>query len=252
VGAGSDSFYFRPDHESLVDMEVAVTGELGVEVCFIQCGAFFQAYNKSAEVAATELGYKFTATSNGCPMAGFPVAGLQTLLNRMKRLGLSFAIIEEVGESRKRGRRLRAVTHIFPEVRSEPRPRATSVAAPRSTPRAEPARARAPQGLRIEPRAGPLLKAKVLESREGTVVVSPDGEILQRIPEGTTTSIDWFLREATKRLNYPRHGQRWDDAEDELLRQRAASGLGVSQLARLHERAPGGIRSRLEKLGIQR
>ena len=233
-------------------MEAAVRHELGVEICFIQCGAFFEAYNESAEVAAAELGYKVTTNANGYPMSGFPVVGLQTLISRMKRLGLSFAIVEQMGESGTRGRRLRAVTHVFPEVRSKPRP--TVVAAPPQHPKrsTEPVKRKPPPAPQVELKVGPLLKAKVLESKDGTVIVSPDGEILQRVPEGTTTSVDWFLREATKRLNFPRHGERWDDAEDELLRQRAASGLGVSQLARLHQRAHGGIRSRLEKLGLPR
>lgn len=249
--SSSNSFYFRPEHETLVEMEVAVRSEFSVDVCFIQCGYFFEAYNTSAEIAAAELDYTVTTNAQGIPMSGFPVVGLQTLIDRMERLGLSFAIVEQMGDSRRGGRKLRAVTHVFPEPQTNSARKAEVRHEPRTRPTPQPERPIQVPPPAGEHRVGPLRQARVLESHDGTIIVSPDGEILDRIPAGTTTSIDWYLREATKRLNYPRHGARWDDPEDELLRARATSGLGVSQLARLHQRAPGGIRARLKKLGLQ-
>lgn len=88
------------------------------------------------------------------------------------------------------------------------------------------------------------LKALASSSDGITTIVSPDGEILRRVPPETTTSIEWFIREESKRLNYPRHGERWDDAEDRLLGERVTAEATVSQLAAHHQRIPGGIKSR--------
>jgi hypothetical protein len=84
-----------------------------------------------------------------------------------------------------------------------------------------------------------------------TTIVSPDGKILRRIPPGTTTSIDRYFREESKRLDYPRHGERCDDADDLLLGERVAAGATVSQLAAQHQLTPSGIRSRVAKLGLE-
>lgn len=93
------------------------------------------------------------------------------------------------------------------------------------------------------------LKVATIEGR--TVIVSPFGEILMQIPKGSTTGMEWFLREATKRHNYPRHGEHWTEEEDRLLSERFVSGLTVKELTRWHQRSPGGIRSRLVKLGLK-
>lgn len=107
--------YFRRDSERLIDMEQSVRAEFGVEICFIQNGAFFEAYGESAFAAADALDYRVSTNAQGWSMTGFPVAGLETLLERMKSLGLAFAIVEQMGDSARRGRKIRAVTHVYPE-----------------------------------------------------------------------------------------------------------------------------------------
>jgi hypothetical protein len=45
-------------------------------------------------------------------------------------------------------------------------------------------------------------------------------------------------------------GKPWPVQEDELLTQRFKEGIKTTELARLHERSTGAIRSRLVKLGL--
>jgi hypothetical protein len=52
------------------------------------------------------------------------------------------------------------------------------------------------------------------------------------------------------RQRYPRAYTPWIAAEDEDLRQRYTLGATLEELATLFQRQPGGIRSRLAKLGL--
>ena len=242
------STYFRRDSERLIDMEQSVRAEFGVELCFIQNGAFFEAYGESAFTAADALDYQVSTNAHGWSMTGFPVAGLETLLERMKSLGLTFAIVEQMGDSARRSRKIRAVTHVYPESPQAKRNLPLSgsrTSAPVSE--KQTTNQRQPEG----PPAGRPRKAMASISNGIATILSPDGEILRRVPPDATASIEWFVREESKRLNYPRHGERWDDAEDQLLGDRVAAGATVSQLAAEHQRTPGGIRSRLAKLGLE-
>ena len=45
--------------------------------------------------------------------------------------------------------------------------------------------------------------------------------------------------------------RKWDDAQDEELRGHFQAGWNVEEIARRMERQPGGIRSRIEKLGLR-
>jgi predicted Holliday junction resolvase-like endonuclease len=49
---------------------------------------------------------------------------------------------------------------------------------------------------------------------------------------------------------HPRAYEPWTKAEDERLRQRYKQGVAINDLAREFQRKPGGIRSRLKKLGL--
>ncbi|MDB9423430.1 Holliday junction resolvase-like protein [Microcystis aeruginosa CS-564/01] len=49
---------------------------------------------------------------------------------------------------------------------------------------------------------------------------------------------------------HPRAYEPWTKAEDERLRQRYKQGIVINDLAREFQRKPGGIRSRLKKLGL--
>ena len=49
---------------------------------------------------------------------------------------------------------------------------------------------------------------------------------------------------------HPRAYEPWTKAEDERLRQRYKQGVAINDLAKEFQRKPGGIRSRLKKLGL--
>jgi DNA mismatch repair ATPase MutS len=91
-----------------------------VELGFIRSGEFVEAYGESAFAGADEPDHRVSTDAHGCSMTGFPVAGLGTLMERIKRLGLSFAIVEQMGDSGRRGRKVRAVTHVSPESHRRP------------------------------------------------------------------------------------------------------------------------------------
>lgn len=52
------------------------------------------------------------------------------------------------------------------------------------------------------------------------------------------------------RSEHPDAYRKWDDAQDQELRQFHAEGLSVDEIAELMRRQPGGIRSRMTKLGL--
>ncbi len=49
----------------------------------------------------------------------------------------------------------------------------------------------------------------------------------------------------------PRLGERWTDEEDGQLREEHASGMNLDEMANVHDRNVGGIRSRLIRLGLE-
>ena len=53
------------------------------------------------------------------------------------------------------------------------------------------------------------------------------------------------------RQQYPRAYEKWSTEEDERLRQQHGLGRNVAELAKLFDRQPGGIRSRLARLGFE-
>jgi hypothetical protein len=60
----------------------------------------------------------------------------------------------------------------------------------------------------------------------------------------------WKGRLARMRLQYPKAYEKWTGDEDNLLRQKFRPGVSVLELARLFQRHPGAIRSRLARLGL--
>jgi hypothetical protein len=106
-----------------------------------------------------------------------------------------------------------------------------------------------------------------------TVFISPAGEILCRWPTEKIVSVEWpapdddsddsFGSEtgdghrvgsnewlAAIKRKHPRAYAPWSRDEDTDLLARHDAGLSVAEIARLHERRPGAVTSRLNKLGI--
>jgi hypothetical protein len=52
------------------------------------------------------------------------------------------------------------------------------------------------------------------------------------------------------RKDYPRAYEKWTPNEDKALAEQFKSGITISQLAKMHQRKIGAIRSRLRKLGL--
>jgi DNA-directed RNA polymerase specialized sigma24 family protein len=58
-----------------------------------------------------------------------------------------------------------------------------------------------------------------------------------------------YTVEAVRR-SYPRAYEKWTAEEDEALLRKYSSGVSIPELAEMHQRKQGAIRSRLEKLGL--
>lgn len=61
---------------------------------------------------------------------------------------------------------------------------------------------------------------------------------------------DWEERLARMRAQYPKAYEKWTEEDDSLLSQKFGEGMLMADLARLFQRQPSAIRSRLAKLGL--
>ena len=68
------------------------------------------------------------------------------------------------------------------------------------------------------------------------------------LPPPSSTELPAGL--ARKRLDYPRHGLPWDEAEDQRLVAAFEQGATVEALCAQHERNANAIRARLVKHGL--
>lgn len=255
----------RRSDETLLEMEVAVRREYGVAAVLIQNGAFYEAYNDSSYVLTSELGYKSAVNAWGARMTGFPVYALHQVVDRLESSDVTLAVVDQTAADGFHGRRLRAVTYVSrrspPGLVREDRPTRDPNHKSPQTFDGETVTSKSGDDSLAPNRHGldelptryitrSELRVVTLDGRK--VIISPFGEVVMQIPMNSTTSMEWFLHEATKRHNYPRHGDRWTEEEDLLLSRRFVRGTTMKELARLHKRAPGGIRSRLVKLGLKK
>ena len=105
---------------------------------------------------------------------------------------------------------------------------------------------------------------------EETVFLSADGEVVARWETTSIARIQWVdlsgpaqgprgvgtpgvgttaWRELISKEN-PRAYERWTREEDARLADEFTGGLSVADIARLHQRRPGGIAARLKHLGL--
>jgi hypothetical protein len=65
-------------------------------------------------------------------------------------------------------------------------------------------------------------------------------------------SLDYIRRRKDRLKNLPkRAGKPWSENESSLLSKRLEDGIEISEIASLHKRTTGSIRSRLARLGIK-
>ena len=93
-----------------------------------------------------------------------------------------------------------------------------------------------------------------------------EDEVVEHWPTGHIQMIEWRVGEVTtgqgshkgpstadRRLaaRASRLGTSWTDGEDTQLREEHAAGMSVKEMASVHDRNTGGIRSRLIRLGLE-
>jgi hypothetical protein len=76
---------------------------------------------------------------------------------------------------------------------------------------------------------------------------SPGTDIPNRVVRHPVGSVEWRTQVVAR---HPRAYQKWSAAEDDQLREESARGDAIQTMSAAHQRQPGGIRSRLDKLGL--
>ena len=247
MAIGEPREWYVPDEMKLAELEEYVRRRARVDVCLIQNGSFFDAYNESAHILHSELGFENYLNQWQVRTVGFPVSSREKNLKRLEEGGISYAVVEQDGEGWN-GRMARVVTRVFrPGSMPTTRPDASARSQPSSDPDV-------PNETDLQSRLGARARRTGLtlaHGRAGEVIIcSEDGAIVARVPPDSEASLDWHVIQADKRLRFPRHGSKWSSDEDELLRRRFATNPDIDALSGLHQRTLGGIRSRLIKLGL--
>ena len=83
-------------------------------------------------------------------------------------------------------------------------------------------------------------------------------EHLEAFNEGFNKAINFMMKEGKSkaynveqiRLEYPKAYMKWTEEEDIHLRNEYARGKTIDELAKIFQRKPSAIRSRLQKLGL--
>lgn len=233
-----------PTDVTLAELEKLVRQKSQTELCLVQNGYFFEAYGESAQILAEELGFDIAPNKWGVTTSGFPVNSRERNLARLQDRGVSYALVEQVSEDLS-GRMLREVTQIHRPGRDK---RQEEIAILRAGVGSN-ADMTASSTASAHTSSVPNLRVTTLS--DGTsAVVTEDGEIIRRIPPRSTANLGWHVREAQKSYQFPRHGERWTEEEDQTLTQRFLRGKRIDQLAEIHERTPNGIRARLIRLEL--
>jgi len=246
--SGEPQAWHVPDDITLVEIEAFVRKRARVDICLVQNGAFFDAYNESAHILSSELSFEPYLNRWQVRTVGFPVASRSKNLYRLEEARISYALVEQDGEGWN-GRMSRVVTKVF-----KPQSAATTLcseSATRGRPASSPIVSHETDFMAALGGRARRTGLTVTRGRDGNVVVcSEDGAIVARVPPDSEASLDWHVIQADKRLRFPRHGSKWAPEEDEQLKHRFGTNPNLEDLAELHQRAPGGIRSRLIKLGL--
>ena len=108
-----------------------------------------------------------------------------------------------------------------------------------------------------------LEAAYCIQNGQTTSFIDFEGEVLSEWKSSTIQAINWpkdieetaEVESGANRYNqikgqYPNFWTKWLDSEDDKLRSEFEQGLQLEQICQSHQRAPGGIVSRLRKLGL--
>ena len=210
-----------------------------------QGGFYYSVSGNDALLLHKHLGYKLYGVDT--PRTGFPVKGKETVLEKLEALSIDYDLINQGGKivaSRRFAENLYEIVDdvLWGEVND----------AHGTQTIAKGARKKLPYKERM---------ASYIEILQGLSegVDTMTGEVVEGLTEQTKLQLfemslyfDERLK-ARERLeeDTPKHGQRWTEEEDEALLASWQEGKTVKELAEMHSRTQGAIRSRLMKLEVQ-
>ena len=103
----------RPLKEKMLEMEVSIREEFGVDAVMIQKGFFYEAYLDSAIYLSRVMGFNTAKGLHDQLMTGVPAGGLMTCIETIEGQGGRIAVVEQIEKtSRKMRRELRYVTGV--------------------------------------------------------------------------------------------------------------------------------------------
>ena len=206
-------------------------------VMYIKQGGFY--YNVSGNDALLlhkHFCYKLYGVKT--PRTGFPVVGEATVLKKLDALSIDYDLLNQAGEIVASKRFENNLYEIVDENILKESPELSE------------------KKPSFKERAASYIE--ILQGlSEG--VDTTTGEIVEGLTEDTKLQLfemslyfDERLK-ARERLEeeHPQNGQKWTEEEDEALLAGWQEGKTVKELAQLHARTQGAIRSRLMKIGVQ-
>ena len=206
---------------------------------FRQGGFYYNASGNDALILHKYLGYKLYGVNT--PRTGFPVAGMAKVLEKIDKLSIDYDVVDKTGKVVACGRfeNNRYEVIGLADVAAEEEPDVPIDMHKKS----------------FKERLAAYIT--ILEGlSEGVDVIS--GEVVEGLSEDVRVQLfemsvyfDDRLKSREARDNRcPSHGSKWTPEEDEQLLEEYMNGAKIKELAELHGRSTGAIRSRLLNLNV--
>lgn len=215
------------------------------QTMFIKQGGFY--YNVSGNDALLlhkHLGYKLYGVQE--PRTGFPVSRGDTVLKKLDALSIDYDLLDQAGEIIVSKRFEKNLYEIVDMTNNGQQNDAEVAKAPTGVKRKLPFKAR--MAAYIEILQG---LSEGVDTTTGEVVEGLGQNVKLQLFE-MSLYFDERLRAREKlEEDYSHNGQKWTAQEDAALLTEYEEGKIVDELAEMHCRTPGAIRSRLIKLGVQ-
>lgn len=95
----------RPLDEKLVDMELNVRSEYDFDIVLILNSFMYEAFNESARLLSSIMGYTLGTKKDGTLITGLPKSQLSNVINKIESKGLSVGVIDIFEKSEKKNKR---------------------------------------------------------------------------------------------------------------------------------------------------
>lgn len=204
-----------------------------------QGGFYYNVSGNDALLLHKHLGYKLHGVKT--PRTGFPVSVQDTVLRKLDRLSIDYDLLNQFGEIVASKRFERNCYETIGEV------------APSLDTAIVPLRDRKkPFNERVSAYISILQGlSENIDVVTGEVVEGLSEDVKLQLFEMSIYFDDRLKKREEQDSRYPEHGRKWTSDEDSRLLAEYKEGKTIKELAQLHSRSAGAIRSRLLKLNVQ-